>query len=53
VDALQATLRSVLTDTALRQQLQQGARAAAARLPTWEQAAHAVHEVINKVSEPA
>jgi len=53
VDALQATLRSVLTDTALRQQLQQGARAAAARLPTWEQAAHAVHKVIIKVSEPA
>lgn len=49
VDALQATLRSVLTDTALRQQLQQGARAAAATLPTWEQAAHAVHNVIIEV----
>jgi hypothetical protein len=46
---LQATLRTLLTDTALRHQLQQGARAAAATLPTWEQAAHAVHKVIIEV----
>lgn len=52
VDALQQALRTVLTDTALRQQLQQGARTVATTLPTWEQAARAVHDVIINVSEP-
>lgn len=51
VDALYQALHLLLTDAALRQQLQQGARAAALQLPTWEQAAHAVNEVITKVSK--
>lgn len=51
VEALQLALRRLLTDIGLRQQFQQGARNAAATLPSWEAAAHTVHEVINKVSE--
>lgn len=51
VDSLQVALEAVLTNTALRQQLQHGARAAATRLPTWEDAAQLVHELIIKVGE--
>jgi glycosyltransferase involved in cell wall biosynthesis len=39
VQALQAALERVLTDTALRERLAAGARAAAATLPTWPQQA--------------
>jgi glycosyltransferase involved in cell wall biosynthesis len=51
--ALQSALQSLLTDTVLRQRLQQGARAAAACLPTWEDAAQLVHELMIKVSKQA
>jgi len=53
IDALQSALQRVLINAALRRELQQGARTAAAILPTWEAAARTVHEVIIKVSRQA
>ncbi len=51
VDALQIALHAVLTDSALRQQLQRGAREAGLRLPSWEDAARQVHQLMINVSE--
>ncbi|MES2603315.1 MAG: glycosyltransferase family 4 protein [Pseudomonadota bacterium] len=50
VEDLRGALHSLLTDTALQQRLQSGAREAATHLPTWEQAAITVKELIMKVS---
>jgi glycosyltransferase involved in cell wall biosynthesis len=49
VPALADALREVLTNSALRQRLQRGARAAALRLPTWTDTATRVANLIEKV----
>lgn len=50
VSALQAALEHVLTDTALRERLAAGARAAATRLPTWPQQAALFAAVLESVA---
>jgi glycosyltransferase involved in cell wall biosynthesis len=52
VAALRTALRSLLIDNTQRQQLQSGARAAALQLPTWEQAAQTVQQLVIKVRTP-
>lgn len=49
--ALAEALQQILSDTALRQQLQQGARAAALQLPTWTDSALRVAQLIDEVSK--
>lgn len=51
VHALTAALHQLLTDTALRARLQQGARETALQLPTWRDTAQRVANLIDEVSE--
>lgn len=51
VQDLRAALQALLTDSGLRQHLQQGAREAALQLPSWEQAALTVKQLIMTVSK--
>lgn len=50
VGALAAALGRVLTDADLYQRLQQGARRAALSLPTWEQSAAAVSDLLERLT---
>lgn len=51
VPALTDALRQVLTDANLRQRLQTGAQDAAANLPTWEDAALCVAQLLKEVNQ--
>ncbi|MGA0935156.1 MAG: glycosyltransferase family 4 protein [Pseudohongiellaceae bacterium] len=48
--ALTDALRQLLTDASLRRRLQSGAQMAAAKLPTWEETAQQVVQLLNRVN---
>jgi glycosyltransferase involved in cell wall biosynthesis len=50
IEALAAALRSVIGDTKERHRLSEGARAAAANLPTWQAAAQTFARVLESVA---
>lgn len=51
VDALSQALHNVVSDEALRRQLQMGARHAAATLPTWQDSARRVAQLLTEVQQ--
>jgi glycosyltransferase involved in cell wall biosynthesis len=50
VDALAAALRSIISDPEMRRRLSEGARAAAAGLPTWQATAQTFARVLERVA---
>jgi glycosyltransferase involved in cell wall biosynthesis len=50
VEALSVALQQILTDAGLRRRLQAGAQAAALQLPTWEQTALTVRDVLMRAA---